>query len=244
MKRFVLLFLLCAAFISTQALAAVIVTENWESGAGAWVDGGAGAAIVNDSITNLLGAGNHAIKVPGSAASGDIGTKLLTLAATTDPNWVITYDFYSTGTRDYLQIIGNNSGGSLAQLIALGHYNAGVDYTKYNYRVAFGSVNWQDTTLTRSTNKWHAMKIEQIYNPGDATATVNFYIDNSFLATAATSAINGVSVLKAGCGLTNGGGPAYFDNIVLTSGAIPEPGSMLALGAGMIGLLGVIRRRK
>lgn len=244
MKRFVLLFLLCAAFISTQALAAVIVTENWESGAGSWVDGAAGAAIVNDSVTNLLGAGNHAIKVPGSAASGDIGTKLLTLAATTDPNWVITYDFYSTGTRDYLQIIGNNSGGSLAQLIVLGHYNAGVDYTKYNYRVAFGSVNWQDTTLTRSTNKWHAMKIEQIYNPGDATATVNFYIDNSFLATAATSAINGVSVLKAGSGLTNGGGPAYFDNIVLTSGAIPEPGSMLALGAGMIGLLGVIRRRK
>ncbi|NLN75774.1 MAG: PEP-CTERM sorting domain-containing protein [Armatimonadetes bacterium] len=186
-----------------------------------------------------------AFKTPASP-SNPAGAVNFALAGETDKNWTVTWDYYQalhSNTREYMQLGSLDAGGGLQQLVALGCYNA-TSGSIYQFRVVNGSVGWADTTNPRIGDTWVHMKVEQIYTAGDPTATLNFYVNNVLGASVTTTSVFGLTYLRAGSGLSNAETPAYYDNIVVTDNYVPEPGSMLALGTGLIGFLGFIRRKR
>lgn len=99
---------------------------------------------------------------------------------------------------------------------------------------------WFNTSISRSTG-WHHAAIVV------GTDFTSFYIDNTLVLQKATAAGVGYNIFETR-ELTevNDATPydqsAYYDEITLSR--VPEPSSMLALGAGLFSLLGMIKRRK
>ncbi len=175
MKRTMIIaaILSIVALASTSALAGVIFSEDWETGSDGWTAVGAIApALVTDQSVSPT----HSIRTADNSTTNYTNEMDHVLAAETGTNWIVTWNFFDTGaTRDYLQIdsysgLAINSG-NLQQLMCFGAYN-NPGGPNYNYRIALGSVAWQASSIQKTNNVWHAMKVEQIDN-GDGTATVN-----------------------------------------------------------------------
>lgn len=158
----------------------------------------------------------------------------------------VQYDLYDAaaetdaGATEYNQLLAFN-GASLSQLISMGKSNLvaapGVsDPTKYQARVAFGSVNWLNLNATRSIG-WHTFRADIFDNH------VDFYVDNIFDQTVnftATTLGTGFTQARIGSGLGTRAEEGYYDNYSVE--LVPEPASMGLIALGGAALLA--RRRK
>lgn len=107
------------------------------------------------------------------------------------------------------------------------------------YQVFVQGNGLTNTTVGR-TQGWHNAKISV-----DKYGTASFFIDSVLVDMEETNAVNGFNVLTMrGTWSTPGyyNQSAYYDDFTLAK--IPEPGSMLAMASGLLGLLGFAKRRR
>ncbi|MCC6483675.1 MAG: PEP-CTERM sorting domain-containing protein [Armatimonadetes bacterium] len=155
------------------------------------------------------------------------------------------YNTAPSGT-DYPGSGSLNAGASKIQRLSLGAQSTG-DTSKYQARVVgssdgYGGPNgWFNTSTSRSVG-WHQARIVVGPALGDGTNDVWFYIDDMVNPTLThNSVLNyGYNVIEVNSKF--GSQTGYFDDFSLT--LVPEPGSLLALGAGLVSLAGVVRRKR
>lgn len=157
-----------------------------------------------------------------------------------------SFDFYDpngTGSlaRTYGMVYsraGNNWTDGLNQILAIGKYN-GIATTKYNARVAFGSVNWVALDAATSPDRsvgWHTARIQ---GDGATAPTLTFSIDGLVGKTVGLSETQGdviINFVVMGSGLSSTHG-MWYDNVSVT----PDPATLALLGLG--GLMFARRRR-
>jgi hypothetical protein len=247
-----------ALLAASSAGAATIFTDDFESYADTaalntvWPVG-----LGNDTMTFLdagpAGSGNTSKTVH---TTNRQGRRDRTFAAPFTPTatepLVVSYDLYDAGAggNEYNQVLAF-SGATLTQLISIGKSSLGDqgdpnNPNKYQGRVAFpgataGGVNWFALNTDRSMG-WHNFMVEIF------PTTVNFYVDG-VLDTANVPRPAGVgdpfSVVRIGAGQSSLAEVAYYDNFSVTTGIVPEPGTvtMLAMG-GLFGLATIWRKRR
>ncbi len=244
MKRFMAI---AAALTLVSAMSASAAsfswTENFESGLSAWTasTGSAPPVLSTDQSVSPT----HSVFVPAQSANS-MGY-LWHAVANAEKDFDLTWSFFdtaaATGQRNYIQVVSYAEGGNagtLSQLFALGTYNSGVLTNEYNARIVNGgtapATAWFSSGIARSVG-WHTARIKQ---GGDGK--LQMWIDgNQFVNITLTAGIAPVTSIRIGSNLSNAGTGMYFDNITFVT---PEPGSMVALGAGLLSMVGLIRRKK
>lgn len=100
-------------------------------------------------------------------------------------------------------------------------------------------ITWAYTYTSADKSTGSAV-IKYYVNQASVSPNLTLNIDNTTTRWAGTKDIAGVVIGALYADST----PTSFDSVEFHANAIPEPSSLLALGTGMVGLLGLIRRRK
>jgi len=245
-----ILFALAILALAVGANAQAFV-ETFESGINApWTQYGTTPVTVSTD-QNATPGGNQSAMYPAAAVNYQTGLDRIITGGF--ENWYVDFWLYDTkgtagaGTRSYLQLQsydGGGASGNLQQLISVGMYNAlPSDQTLYQIRLAVGGVNWTNTPYGRTVG-WHNFRLEAYKaDPADPTKGLfKLTMDGQPEATW-NSPVFPVTRMRVGSGLTTNNIPSYYDDIDFGEIVIPEPGSILALCTGLVGLIG-IRRRK
>ena len=242
-----------ALLAASPAGAATIFTDDFESYADTaalntvWPIG-TGDATMTFLDAGPAGSGNTSKTVHTTNRLGRRDRTIAPFTPTASEPLVVSYDLYDAGAggNEYVQVLTNPA--ALTQLISIGKSNLGTtnganNPNKYQGRVAFppagsGGVNWINLNTDRSIG-WHSFTAEIF------PTTVNFYVDG-VLDTAnlpRAAAGDAFAMVRIGSGLSTLAEVGYYDNFSVTTGIVPEPGTvtMLAMG-GLFGLATIWRK--
>jgi len=231
-----------------------LFTEDWESGyPNGWTSSG-NTAFALSTVQALSPVNSLYAAVSATATTRAWkNTPVINHPTGVVAEWWIYDTTCGSGGRQYNEIRAYAgkayNSGALSQLYAAGIYNtvtaAGDTYdgTKYQARVAFGTGGaWFNLNAAGAPSRsrgWH--KFTFSINPTANTADI--YVDGILGRTWAANWVGWVDSAIVGSGVTSNGRDAYFDDIRI--GTVPEPGSMLAMATGLVGLAGFgIRRRR
>lgn len=255
------------AFVA-GAQANIVFSDGFESGDFSnWTGDGNAEPEVPTIVTDPVYAGTYAAAVSGTNTGGTasaIGRKYKTFTAV-DASETLTFSFYlklgaaATGNRQWAELRSYSNdtfGGSLDQLIAIGAFNSttnaldannvvttSTNTAKWQARVAFaGYANNGWFVLNQAANRttdW--TKFDVVVAP----TGIEFFVDGvkGHEGTFSRGTVAGWTpdTVVLGSGLTSAGNSGYFDDVSVSTGVVPEPASMIALG---IGALALVRKRR
>lgn len=242
MRRIALFALLCVIVLSTSAFADSLWAENWESytsgstpygswslGNGSWL----GLAPVNGQAKDT-----QAYTITGGSTSR-IGKGIGSDLSNATQVVLDAYFYDSNGaTSTKRSFIGFQNAFTVdTSMLRIG-MNNNADYQVHYFSTALQTV---DTGVSNSTG-WHHVTLTN--TKIDATNwRTDWALDdasgNFTWAWSAAGANNIVLGYNYSCG-----NEVDWDNISVSATTTPEPGSLLALGSGIIGLVGFVIRRR
>lgn len=239
--------LVIVALLAAPALA-FTWTDNFESGLGNWTAAAGCTMLTLSNAQNATPGGAYSAQVK---PSPNFDKMYHNLGTDLTGNWSFSFSLLDNGYyNDYGELRSYGLGktystGTLGLDICIGCNNSvtlpGEVWDGSKYQARFNATNgtgnsgWFNLNVARSQG-WHTFTVTR------SNGTVSYYVDGALGRSFTNVADSYMNVVTVGTSAALTSNTAYFDNVKATN-VIPEPTSLIALGAGLLGLLGVIRRR-